>query len=276
MELSYRFSKIYQKWITLNKNKMEKLKDLDLVTEVICRMSSLDGYSNIGSVSHLLPEESRSIVISKKGFYPECVSSDVFYKLMERSILELFLEIEIDDKFSGTMKKISDMASKDGAYSEKSPRGFLLMGKVGCGKTVMSKIFNKTTSMFMKLSNKNKLFEHICPQMIQSYKIVGGFSKSGYDIFSFPGIGDVSKPESIMSEYLMIDDIGSENICSHYGNTTNSIGELILRRYDSVLITSATTNLDKEHLKLFYGERVFSRLNEMMNFIVMDGDDRRK
>ncbi len=57
----------------------------------------------------------------------------------------------------------------------------------------------------------------------------------------------------------------------HYGIECNTIGEILLYRYDLFtydgIITHATTNLDANQLEDLYGNRVRSRLRSMFNLM---------
>lgn len=77
---------------------------------------------------------------------------------------------------------------------------------------------------------------------------------------------------------LIIDDLGTEpdgqNI---YGTKRNLIADAILRRYDVFphWKTHFTSNMTGEAIRARYGERVWSRLNEMVVFVTLAGEDRR-
>ena len=89
---------------------------------------------------------------------------------------------------------------------------------------------------------------------------------------------------------LIIDDIGSETISSHYGLKNWAIIDLIAERYELWCKTGArthiTTNIpevfdgeDKDRAKSLvarYGDRTVSRLHEMCSHVTFGGMDRRK
>jgi DNA replication protein DnaC len=67
------------------------------------------------------------------------------------------------------------------------------------------------------------------------------------------------------------DDLGVEQNVKHFGNECNTIGEILLHRYELLqsqnIVTHATTNLNANELEKIYGNRVRSRLRSMFNLI---------
>lgn len=77
---------------------------------------------------------------------------------------------------------------------------------------------------------------------------------------------------------LIIDDLGTEpEEQKTYGTKRYLMSDALERRYELFpkWKTHITTNLSLNELKNRYGERVFSRLNEMCCFIALTGKDRR-
>ena len=67
----------------------------------------------------------------------------------------------------------------------------------------------------------------------------------------------------------LFDDLGAENIGSHYGTKADVMGEIIQSRYEVGARTFFTTNLNFDELRKTYDERVASRLAEMCNWVNM-------
>ncbi len=88
------------------------------------------------------------------------------------------------------------------------------------------------------------------------------FIKEGYEIIDQYGKSD---------KVFCFDDLGVESSLKHYGNECNTMGEILLSRYDQFIqfgtITHVTTNLNSVELEKMYGVRVRSRLREMFNLI---------
>ena len=77
---------------------------------------------------------------------------------------------------------------------------------------------------------------------------------------------------------LIIDDLGTEPDGQKvYGTNRDVMVDAILRRYEIFprWKTHFTSNLSKDDIRNRYGERVWSRLNEMCVFVTITGKDRR-
>lgn len=84
-------------------------------------------------------------------------------------------------------------------------------------------------------------------------------------------------PDEIMRNHIIyIDDIGTEDVSNIYGNKRIPFAELvdIAERDGKLLIFS--TNLDDEHLKAKYGDRVVDRLHAIVRKITITGKSNRK
>ena len=71
---------------------------------------------------------------------------------------------------------------------------------------------------------------------------------------------------------LCLDDLGTDDYRSFFGNLLNPLTEILQQRYDHGLFrfTHITANITNKQLKQIYGERVESRQNEMFNTLKFD------
>src|SRR5690554_3065160 len=164
-------------------------------------------------------------------------------------------------------------------------KGILLSGPVGCGKTTLM-----------------KLMRHLVPHrrpydIIPTRNIVFGFNNLGYSIIEQYG----------NSNFFCFDDLGVEPEGKHFGKDCNVMGEILLSRHElftqchpeqpvlsvqskgsrrashsqptfhchpersrRASMTHITTNLNAEEIENRYGNRVRSRLREMVNVIGFD------
>ena len=77
---------------------------------------------------------------------------------------------------------------------------------------------------------------------------------------------------------LIIDDLGTEEETYNvYGTQRHLMTEAIIARYKYFprWKTHFTSNLTKDQIRARYGERIWSRLNEMVVFVNLTGKDRR-
>jgi len=129
-------------------------------------------------------------------------------------------------------------------------KGILLLGPVGCGKTSLMTLIRD----FFPTSFR--------PIIKSTRQVSYEFIKEGYEI-----IDQYGKSEKV----FCFDDLGVESSLKHYGNECNTMGEILLSRYDQFIqfgtITHVTTNLNSVELEKMYGVRVRSRLREMFNLI---------
>ncbi|SHM54587.1 P-loop NTPase family protein [Flavobacterium xanthum] len=138
-------------------------------------------------------------------------------------------------------------------------KGIMLSGPVGCGKTSLMNIMKHLTPIEHKFSVKP--CRDISFEFIQDgYEIIHKYSK---------GKLYVSEPKTIC-----FDDLGTENNLKYFGNECNVMAEILLSRYDlfssKKLLTHITTNLSASEIETHYGNRVRSRLREMVNLIAYD------
>lgn len=146
-------------------------------------------------------------------------------------------------------------------------KGILLSGPVGCGKTTLMTLMRYVAQPNFKFIMKT------CRDI--SFE----FIKDGYQI-----IQKYSNCNNSHSEYrnYCFDDLGVETNLKYYGNECNVMAEIILSRYDIFIskqvITHITSNLSATEIETTYGNRVRSRLREMLNLIAFDDNsmDKRK
>jgi DNA replication protein DnaC len=146
-------------------------------------------------------------------------------------------------------------------------KGILLSGPVGCGKTTLM------TLMRNAAKQNNNFIMKTCRDI--SFE----FIKEGYQT-----IQKYSNGNNSQSEYrnYCFDDLGVETNLKYYGNECNVMAEIILSRYDifisKQIITHITSNLSATEIETAYGNRVRSRLREMLNLIAFDDNslDKRK
>lgn len=140
-------------------------------------------------------------------------------------------------------------------------KGLMLQGKIGCGKSILLESYVSLLNRFilkfelrlpiLRFIKAPELFDEIVQHGVKPYLL---------------------RP-------LVIDDFGRESKTSmNYGNITLPISELLHLRGDSGTLTHGTTNFSFDTLSSeeYYGQMIGDRLRLMFNFIVMQGDSRRK
>jgi DNA replication protein DnaC len=138
-------------------------------------------------------------------------------------------------------------------------KGIMLSGPVGCGKTSLMNVMKYLTP------TEHKFYIKPCRDI--SFE----FIQDGYEIIHKYSKGKlyVSEPKTIC-----FDDLGTENNLKYFGNECNVMAEILLSRYDlftsKKLQTHITTNLSASEIETHYGNRVRSRLRQMINLIAYD------
>jgi DNA replication protein DnaC len=156
------------------------------------------------------------------------------------------------------------MCNKAGISLQK---GILLSGPVGCGKTTLMNLMRFVSQ------SENKFILKSCRDI--SFE----FIQDGYEVIHRYSKGKLY--ESNVRNYCF-DDLGTENNLKYYGNECNVMAEILLSRYDLFvsrkLQTHITTNLSASEIEKHYGNRVRSRLREMVNLVAFDKEitDKRK
>ena len=138
-------------------------------------------------------------------------------------------------------------------------KGILLTGPIGCGKTSLMNLMKHVALPNNKFSVK--------PCRDISFE----FIQEGYPIIHKYSIGQLHHTEP---RTYCFDDLGTENNLKYFGNECNVLAEILLSRYDlfisKKLKTHITTNLSATEIEKQYGNRVRSRLRQMVNLIAFD------
>ena len=151
-------------------------------------------------------------------------------------------------------------------------KGIALWGNIGVGKSFL---------MELLANNSYRPFYFRCSSKVASdYKKYGESVIDTYTDESFytmldktsgAEIYNISKPKT-----YLFDDIGTEvSTSSHYKNSEQVISRIIFDRNklwnNHAMITHFTFNMSPDVFRKTYGEKLFDRIREMCNFVLLDG-----
>jgi len=150
-------------------------------------------------------------------------------------------------------------------------KGLMLCGPIGCGKTSIMKLMQlmlPASYHYQVKACRDISFEF----QKEGYEVIHRYSKRSFTI----------TPGSKTPKTVCFDDLGAEQNLKHFGSECNVMAEILLSRYDLFisdnLITHITSNLAAADIEKIYGQRVRSRLREMVNVISFSEEaiDKRK
>lgn len=78
------------------------------------------------------------------------------------------------------------------------------------------------------------------------------------------------------SQYILIDDIGTEEIINNYGTKIDAVEEAVFDAEDNLKLLILTSNLDANDIKSRYGERIYDRIKRLCKVVFFKGESFRK
>lgn len=197
----------------------------------------------------------------------------------EQYIQEYFPHYEIDKDNADVIQKVSLWASRDKELEKSGElylhKGLFICGPVGTGKTDLFHMLRMYLGRYLTdlfhMNSRYKFRREVV------WEFTASFCKKGYEAIVNQDIGNC-----YYDELCLIDDrntFPNKEQATHYGNKLLVGEEIIMKRYDVFksmgLQSHFSTNASLPQLKSVYGERAFSRLTEMCNFLFLLGEDRR-
>lgn len=192
-------------------------------------------------------------------------------------IKKYFDYYEIDGFNLKILQHLNLWANRDKKFNNLTPgwhidRGLLLWGNPGSGKDEVFRLLNQ----YLTYLRSPYHFDH---------RIVWEFSErfskkdgGGYGCFSEEGKANRYYEELCLTDEAT--DYPTKEVAQHMGNKVLVGSEIIHLAHNSFknngIQAHFSTNVEEERLRIIYGERAYSRLKYMCNFIKITGKDRRK
>jgi len=131
--------------------------------------------------------------------------------------------------------------------SDTEGKGLFLLGNCGRGKSViltgvLPLIFNAKKGKILKPITARKLHK------VTEYK----------------------------TPFIVIDDIGTEEIVNDYGTKIDAVENAIFEAEDDLKMLLLTSNLDASSIKERYGERIYDRIKRLCKVVFMRGESLRR
>lgn len=140
-------------------------------------------------------------------------------------------------------------------------KGLFFIGGVGTGKTVALKIINS-------FRNYDFIESHQLTEDSKGRKCSSSFIKETF-----------LKYMTEDNKNIIIDDLGDELTINNYGIKSEFMAEVIRERNKTFIsrgdLTLISSNLGYDDLKSRYGQRIISRIEQMCEVVVCNGDDLR-
>lgn len=226
-------------------------------------------------------EEESKKINERRGFLTQKTNYDLVKGLTEvRKDTVFNKQFVVDDTnaylfellllYFGQDKNFIPYAMQCGVKNPDLDKGILICGNFGVGKSWMTKMFSKNQRQCYEIKNAKDIaivYKNKGEEAMEEFLEIKRAAFEDPSVFYQKQIG------------LCIEDFGTEDIKSNYGDKKNVLGDIIEQRYfkgNMGIFLHGTTNLTADQLKAFYGERVTTRMREKFNFIELKGTDRRK
>ena len=214
--------------------------------------------------------------------YQKRMNASCVLKREETALFENLIEDEYNKKAIDGAKYITALMLK--CDQCKGKNGLILSGNRGSGKTyIAASIINEY--------NLNEPVSESTINAITKARENGYIDDLGFkidsrcrfikekDVIQYSEKYNYKENTSLIDEFkkakiLVVDDIGSS-----YGDSKKimlSLFDLFDYRYSQQLSTIITTNLSKEELKIYLGERTFDRLSHCCHYIKLTSPESRR
>lgn len=192
---------------------------------------------------------------------PVTVSKQLWYA-MKAEVESRYCAFESNDQLIQNTRMAAQLLTS----GEDKRFGIMLNGFTGTGKTIFAKALQRVINHYQLVVDPEATY-------IQKYDVKMFSAKNIWK----RGLNNPDVLAEIQNyPVISIDDLGEDaKEAVSYGNVLTPMVDLFEYRYARRLFTITTTNLDPNELRQKYGERVASRLAEMMLTLTFTHRDHR-
>ena len=219
-----------------------------------------------------------SRVITRRGLYRLPLDFDTIHQqLLKAYKVEVAKRNYGQDKTQET-PEISAMLNRTAQWlSTPTPKPFLvLMGNVGNGKTTMAKAvatLYSTLSNQASTENKNRgMLSEEERWLWDRLEIAPNWRMNTAQEVVTMSANAVEYPIIKTASNLILDELGVEaTSVKVFGTDTTPVIDLLLYRYEQMLPTIITTNLNPKEVEARYGTRIYDRIKEVGEVLCYTG-----
>lgn len=200
--------------------------------------------------------------------YAKYTAEELYKIILAELGKDIIGDLELPKYFIEITKMLCLYFTNDPRFEERGygqlGKSLILWGPLGCGKTSLMKAF--------------RLNQKLSFRWISARGIVNEYQESGHEAirkYSTMIPSDRAKLQFGQEVIgLCIDDLGTEEIASHFGSTKNVLAEIIMNRDDNLIkyATHFTCNIKMDKIDEIYGPRVRSKIRGICNLISFPED----
>lgn len=162
--------------------------------------------------------------------------------------------LQANPMYDGTLLNKGELTKVAAWLANGRKTSLMIMGRTGSGKTIIAKTLARVVAM-----------ENPSPNVVAMANLVKYVKRED------------CLPEFVYeNRMLVLDDLGTEPLeIQMYGNRYELFNEILFARYAQHQPTIITTNLNSEGIRERYGDRIFSRIVEMFDKLILNAEDLR-
>ena len=174
---------------------------------------------------------------------------DELLPILKTSATRWTEDLTVDAENEQAVRQILAWSCAHPKFTGDPGKGLLLVGHKGSGKTLLLRALSACLQADLRFTVTN------------TRKVT-----SAYNCDGDRGLSLYTPPR-----HMAFDDLGDERTGQHYGDKVEVMSRVIQDRYEHFVdygtMTHFTTNLTASEIRERYGDRVYSRLRQMVNMI---------